>query len=665
MAIANLNAGGAGGNRPPVGAFFGKSAANDNMQKISSDFISKDIVSSVLDTIGGISAELKKIQQFSKDATKGFERLVVDMRKLNNEITSKFRSVNSQIKKDNMEFLRSITTRPSGEGLMSVSEANAPGAGAAGVGAAAATNAATPEKKSFVDSISNLADLADTAKDVFDIAKKYGPRVMQGARAFAGSAALPITALAGGMIALAYHRKQAQEADPVGAENFDRSISSGSKRAEVIQGTDADKNAPNANADVSRKRMAIPDFLMAQGVISKPSEARGVIADNKGDIFVLKDGRWWDNKEQVLKDPSSNPLNQGKPQLSDVPAHMMRNWQLQFPEMIEAYKKLSPEDVATFKKLIAEGNESTADRLVAMRAGIEAAPTQKKLAETGKNITSRNLGATIAGTEAAGDPKLGSVVDKTASGISAAIDETGGKPPEDGTPMKVSDIPPSAPPADVPAEGNTPAAKEAGAPTAAAAPAPAATPAMGTPAQVEEYFSNLANVSGVQVEKGKDLPPNALAALDAMISNDPEATARKYPAWVLEQYAKQNGKGSPAGGAGDQTNPELGGGAGGTPAAEGGTAGGGSMGGPEGEPGMPAGAPEAAPSGPPSVPADLTPPSQASQDATPVVINNESSSSSGSVTNPEGNASSGQNLPMTAQNDALTEYFAKQNIDYQ
>jgi hypothetical protein len=89
------------------------------------------------------------------------------------------------------------------------------------------------------------------------------------------------------------------------------------------------------------------------------------------------------------------------------------------------------------------------------------------------------------------------------------------------------------------------------------------------------------------------------------------------------------------------------------------------MGGPEGEPGMPAGAPEAAPSGPPSVPADLTPPSQASQDATPVVINNESSSSSGSVTNPEGNASSGQNLPMTAQNDALTEYFAKQNIDYQ
>jgi hypothetical protein len=231
--------------------------------------------------------------------------------------------------------------------------------------------------------------------------------------------------------------------------------------------------------------------------------------------------------------------------------------------------------------------------------------------------------------------------------------------------MKVSDIPPSAPPADVPAEGNTPAAKEAGAPTAAAAPAPAAAPAMGTPAQVED-FSNLANVSGVQVEKGKDLPPTALAALDAMIENDPEATARKYPAWVLDQYAKQNGQGSPAGGAGDQTTPELGGGAGGTPAAEGGSTGGsGSMGGPEEKAGGPAGAPEAAPAAPPSVPSDLVPPSQANQETKPVVINNESSSSSGSVSNPEGNASSGQNLPMTAQNDALTEYFAKQNIDYQ
>jgi hypothetical protein len=623
MAIANLNAGGTGGNRPPVGEFFGKSIANDNMQKVSSDFISKDVVGSVLDAIGGISAELKKIQQFSKDAIKGFERLVADMRRLNNDIASKFKAVNAQMKKDNMEFLRSITTRPSGEGLMPVSDTSASGV-------SAASNETKPndkpndkpeEKKSFLDSILDLANLADTAKDAFDLAKRYGPRIMQGARAFAGSAALPITALAGGMIALGYHRKQAQEADPVGAAVFDSKISGAGKRAEVIQGTDADKNAPNANADIGRGKKTIPQFLFDEKIIPLPSmeEVRKVVDTTKTtkDIITLKDGRFFDPKEQILKNPDGSPA--GKPQVNQT---INVGDGTPTPSAGPAYR------LPGFKDLN-ESRSASSGAAIVTSGETTAAP-----APTGE--TTQPAAATAPATET-------------------------------GAPIKVSDIPPSASPANVPAEGNTPAAKEAGAPTPAAAPAPApASKFLGSPSSIdEEDFSNLANVSGVQVEKGKDLPPNALAALDAMISNDPEATARKYPAWVLDQYAKQNGKGSPAGGAGDQTNPELGGGAGGTPAAEGGTAGGGSMGGPEGEPGMPAGAPEAAPSGPPSVPADLTPPSQASQDATPVVINNESSSSSGSVTNPEGNASSGQNLPMTAQNDALTEYFAKQNIDYQ
>jgi hypothetical protein len=609
MAIANLNIGGAGGTRPPVGSFFGKSLANDNMQKISSDFITKDIVSSVMDSISGISAELKKVQQFSKDAIKGFERLVVDMRKLNNDITSKFKSANAQIKKDNMDFLRSITTRPSGESLMPVGEANAPGASAAGNETKPndKPNDKPEEKKSFLDSMLDLASLADTAKDAFDLAKRYGPRIMQGARAFAGSAALPITALAGGMIALGYHRKQAQEADPEGAAVFDSKLSGAGKRAEVIQGTEADKNAPNPNADISRGKKTIPQFLFDEKVIPLPSmeEVQKVVDKSKTTktIVTLKDGRFFDVTEQVLKNPDGSPV--GKTQINQT---VNVGDGTPTPSAGPAYR------YPGFKDL----NES-----------------RSSSAEPAK-VTSGE--ATAAPAPAA----------------------------ETGAPIKVEDIPPSAAPTNVPAEGNTPAAAAAGAPAPAPRPAPAQSNFLGSPSNIDqEDFSNLANVAGVQVEKGKDLPPNALAALDAMISNDPEAAARKYPAWVLEQYAKQNGKGSPAGGAGDQTTPELGGGAGATPDAEGGGSGGGALGGPEGEAGKPAGSPEAAPSGPPSVPADLAPPSQTSQDATPIVVNNESTSSNGSVTNPEGNASSGQNLPMTAQNDALSEYFAKQNINYQ
>jgi len=73
MAISSLVVGGNAGARPPVGAFFGKSTpANDNSQKVSSDFISGDVMGSILGSISGISAELKKVQQFSKDVIKGF-----------------------------------------------------------------------------------------------------------------------------------------------------------------------------------------------------------------------------------------------------------------------------------------------------------------------------------------------------------------------------------------------------------------------------------------------------------------------------------------------------------------------------------------------------------------------------------------------------------------
>ena len=647
MAISSLIVGGtAGGNRPPVGTFFGKSSsANDNAQKVSSDFISKDILGSVLGSISGISAELNKIQQFSKDVIKGFERLVVDMRKLNNDITSKFKSVNAQMKKDNMEFLRSITrSYATGEALQPVGET-------APAGAPAAASTTGPEKKSFLDSMLDLANLADTAKDVFDLAKKYGPRVMQGARAFAGSAALPITAVAGGMIALGYHRKQAQEANPLGAENFDRSISSGAKRAEVIQGPEADKNAPNANADISRQKLSPPDFLMREGIIQKPSEAKNVIANIKGDIITLKDGRYFDNKEQILRNPDGSPAEKGptgKP--TNAAAANVQGSQQSFRVGGEEAKEGSP---LSEKQMIAVNMALSMNPENANQYPSWLMDQYNKQKSGGQATT----GSAPTGSTTTTTPEAPSASSATPAQAPAA---------ETGAPMKVADIPPSAAPADVPSEGNTPAAKEAGAPAPAAAPVPAAA-APGSPSKIdEEDFSNLANVSGVQVEKGKDLPPTALAALDAMVANDPEATARKYPAWVLEQYAKQNGQGSPAGGAGDQTTPELGGGAGGTPGAEGGTtAGGGSTGGPEGEAGAPAGAPEAAPAAPPSVPSDLVPPSQEAQDNKPIVMNNESSSSSGSVTAGEADNISGQNLPMTAQNEALTEYFAKQNIDYQ
>jgi hypothetical protein len=654
MAISALNVGGTTGARPSVGAFFGKStAANDNAQKVSSDFISGDMMSSILGSISGISAELKKIQQLSKDVIKSFERLVADMRKLNNDITAKFKSVNAQMKKDNVDFLRSIT-RSYGDALEAV---NVPEKAVGAVGAAAAT-AAAPAGGSIADAAASIASTAadllsgskkavgaaaakETVKDVAKGASK--PTLKAVVKKVAASAggkmlakAIPGVALVAGLFSAA---SRAFEGDFKGAA------------AEATLGAAATIPGVGTAASVAGNVALLARDIYKEYYGVQPEDDPQAKERLQEIVDMLKSEISGDVKETVIK-VGGEEVKQGEP-LSDKQmiavegALAMGN--NNYPDwLMEQYNKQKGEKAAGAPA----GGNNTA-----------AAPPLPQVSVTANQPTGAD-----AATGNEGTPAQGQTNQKTPS--APAAEATTATPPAaatpaaeatTGAPMKVADIPSSVP-ADTPAEGGN-ATAAAAAPTNAP---PPAAPAMGTPAQVEEDFSNLANVSGVQVEKGKDLPDKAMMTLDAMMENDPEATARKYPAWVLEQYAKQSGKeGSPAGGMGDQTKPDLG--TGGEDATGGGGGGGGgeSTGKPEGEVGAPGGTPEPIQSAPPNVPADLAPPSQTSQNNKPIVMNNESSSSSGSVTSGEADNMSGQNLPMTAQNEALTEYFAKQNIDYQ
>jgi hypothetical protein len=653
MAISALNVGGTAGARPSVGAFFGKStAANDNAQKVSSDFISGDMMSSILGSISGISAELKKIQQFSKDVIKSFERLVVDMRKLNNDITSKFKSVNAQMKKDNVDFLRSIT-RSYGDALEAV---NVPEKAAGAVGAAATATA--PAGSSIADTAASIASTAadllsgskkavgaaaakETVKDVAKGASK--PTLKAVVKKVAASAggkmlakAIPGVALVAGLFSAA---SRAFEGDLKGAA------------AEATLGAAATIPGVGTAASVAGNVALLARDIYKEYYGVQPEDDPQAKERLQEIVDMLKSEISGDVKETVIK-VGGEEVKQGEPlndkqMIAVESALSMGN--NNYPDwLMDQYNKQKGEKAAGAPT---GGNTTTTAAAAPLpqanvsanqptdgnaAAGNEAAPAQTQVQQTTPPAPAANETAT-----------------PPAAAASAPAAETG-------TPMKVADIPPSATPADVPAEGGN-ATAAAAAPTNAP---PPAAPAMGTPAQVEEDFSNLANVAGVQVEKDKDIPDKAMMALDAMMENDPEAAARKYPAWVLEQYAKQSGKaGSPAGGMGDQTNPDLG--TGGEDATGGGGGGGEPAGKSENEAGAPGGMPEPIQSAPPNVPADLEPPSQENKSTTPIVMNNESSSSSGSVTSGEADNTSGQNLPMNAQNEALTEYFAKQNIDYQ
>jgi hypothetical protein len=642
MAISNLVSGGQSFERPGVSAFFGKSMAgsNDNVEKVSSNFLSNDMFKTIGRAFDGIGKELSRIQDISKNIMKSFDALIKSTRELNRDITRRFRDVNDQLNKSKIDFLRSVMATP-------VPASSTPTTIGSlvdkGQSTEQAQSQAPEEKKSFLDSMLDLASLADTAKDAFDVAKKYGPRLMQGARAFAGSAALPITALAGGLIALGYHRKQAQEADPLGAENFDRSISSGAKRAEVIQGPEADKNAPNAGADISRQKLSPPDFLMREGVIKMPSEAKNVIASIKGNIITLKDGRYFDNTEQILRNADGTPAGKqtanagdGTPTPSGGPAY-------QHPEFKDLRESRS---TSGGPSKVTSGEDLDEDQIKNKRiAGLAI-----KYGLTPSTVT-----ATLEG---------GVPTSLTSNGITVDVynDLTPEEKDKVNTARKMrsemrgdakKNETPQAPGANPPAGNAAGDNAGAGGPTGAAganAPAAAAT---APPAN---------NVAGAS-EGDQGAPEKAPAAPGGGAGGAGATGAESAPAGAPTPAPPAASSGSSEGGAaGGSTGapeaapaatPSPGGGAG-APAAEGM----GTSGSPDGAPAAPSAAPTTPPPPPPT-------PEAPAGGGDPIVMNNSSTQSIGKAAAGETSVMSGQNLPMSAQNEKIQEYLARQTVNYQ
>jgi hypothetical protein len=658
MTISKLVTGGQSFERPSVSAFFGKSPANanDNVEQVSSDFLNKDIFRSMIGSIDIIGKELNKLRDLSKNIMKSFENLIKNTRDLNRDITRRFRDVNEQLNQSRMDFLRSIMLTPVPASDKPTTIGNLVKESEKG---AATTDTPPPpeEKKSFLDSMLDLASLAETAKDAFDLAKKYGPKVMQGARAFAGSAALPVTAVAGTLIALAYQRKQAQEADPLGAENFDRTIASGAKRAEVIQGPEADANAPNAGADISRQKLSPPDFLMREGIIKMPSEAKNVIASIKGNIITLKDGRWWDNTEQVLRDPASNPTMTGKAPAQQGAPTAANNIDPEIAKKAEMYKEMGKKGIPLPDNIAADPLHGKL-ALTAWQEGqkeSQGAPTAGAAADDRLDETEAKH-KRIAGLAAKNGLNPANVTAQLEGGVPTSITSDGKtidvyNDLTDDEKEKVNMARKLR--ADVQSGGKQ-ITENAGASatTPPAAPAGGGTEGAGGPEQKQQQQAPVAPSGGTE---GAGTPEKAPSGGGAGTGGGESAagtpTAAPAPAPTA---AAPTGGGESTGTPAATTMPSA-------PAA---TATAGSA---EGMTGSPSGTgtPEAAPPAPSTPPAPPPTPEASAGDAGPIVMSNSSTQNIGSSTPGETSVMSGQNLPMNAQNDKIKEYLAKQTMEYQ
>lgn len=303
MAISQLVAGGTAAAERPKTI---RTPKNERIEKTSSSMFEAVDFGTAISSLGDLSNHLARIQETAKKIVADINKTIKSLRDLGRTIVRDFRGMNSEIAASRIDVSKLAISEqviPEGTPITVPQVSAAP----AGIG--------TPIPNKNEDGGITAFDLLG-ALAVYGITKELLVKLASVAKWFSGglgAAILGVTSVAGLIGLLAYERKKAQEQDPLGAENFDRSIASGSKRAEIIQGPEADRNAPMPNADISRRKLAPPDFLMKEGIIKLPSEAKNVIDYIKGDIIVLKDGRWWDNKEQIIKNPPAPITREGKP----------------------------------------------------------------------------------------------------------------------------------------------------------------------------------------------------------------------------------------------------------------------------------------------------------------------------------------------------------------
>jgi hypothetical protein len=270
MAISNLVSPGQASERPSVSAFFGQSYTSGATQKVSSTMMSDSFVDSTMNMLKGLTTEIARIQATAKKTLAGFDKVINSIRELNRSITMRFRTLNNELTASRVDFLRGVLNAP---------EMPAPDLGGAPILVMKNDQPSTEPPKKDPEKAPSLLDMLMSAAGEAVLGQVI-TKMFTGGTFLSSLIPLifnPVTLAAGGFLSLAYFAGKARAENPEGFLEFMRKVNSGAARAEQITGGN-DQNAPNPNADISRKRLSPPEFLKQQGVISSIGDAEKVVA---------------------------------------------------------------------------------------------------------------------------------------------------------------------------------------------------------------------------------------------------------------------------------------------------------------------------------------------------------------------------------------------------
>jgi hypothetical protein len=256
-------------------------------EKVSSSMFSDSMVSSVIDSIRNYNSQIAKLQDITRGLIISFKGLIVMIRQLNKDMTSRFRLVNKELDASRLDFVRNILTTPVATPTGTTTLGNAIEE------KKEETKKEDPKKEddksSFLDDLMGLLGVRGAAKGGSTLLRGMGALISNPVVAgFLGASAATVAAIFGSAAVGDYLMKKFGINEKIAEREKSEEYQQLRRTQEGITDSAIERNV----APVSdQRKMSITQFLKSKGLGGPDGTPRGSEITKKGDeVTIIKKG---------------------------------------------------------------------------------------------------------------------------------------------------------------------------------------------------------------------------------------------------------------------------------------------------------------------------------------------------------------------------------------
>jgi hypothetical protein len=256
-------------------------------EKVSSSMFSDSMVSSVIDSIRNYNSQIAKLQDITRGLIISFKGLIVMIRQLNKDMTSRFRLVNKELDASRLDFVRNVLTSPVATPTGTTTLGNAIEE------KKEETKKEDPKKEddksSFLDDLMGLMGIRGAAKGGSTLLRGMGALISNPVVAgFLGASTATVAAIFGSAAIGDYLMKKFGINEKIAEREKSEEYQELRRTQEGLTDSAIERNV----APVREQRaMSITQFLKSKGLGGPDGTPRGSEITKKGDeVTIIKKG---------------------------------------------------------------------------------------------------------------------------------------------------------------------------------------------------------------------------------------------------------------------------------------------------------------------------------------------------------------------------------------